>query len=297
MPTLMDEQAQAFAAEAPPDMSGALAGVPTPGASDPTGGVRQSRDDTVQRALLGDELTERYGDVLGLRKETWKDFFRDMGNELGRPGNAERVKQRVIDQYQTREREERLAAQERDQEDRLKLQGFFDLIGKVKEIPKGHRKGILQLGFDKLGMEASPEVLKLIADSENFGQLEEALKDPKLIEMAFENPQAFLAQMLPVAQDPEALLAFVKGIEGMKAQRQAVQNKILEADRTRKGIEQMDARIGLMQARTEALKKGKTGAASKTPLLDSLRNPVPRTSSTPNVTVRKKTPTAGIAQE
>lgn len=222
-----------------PDMSAALAGpgAPPPGASDPTGGVRQAQDDTVQRALLGDELTDRYGDVLGLRKETWRDFWRDFGNELGGKGNAERIKQRVIDQYQTREREERLAAQERDQEDRLKLQSFFDLIGKVKTIPKGHRKGILQVGFNKLGMEASPEVLKLIADVENFGQLPEALRDPKVIAMAFENPQKFLADMLPVSDDPEALLAFVNGVMGMQAKRQDIQNKILEGDR-KKGIEQ-----------------------------------------------------------
>lgn len=258
MPSLLDSEQQAFADQAPPDMAGALGGVPTPGATDPTGGVAQAKDDTVARGLLGDELVNRYGDVLGLRKETWKDFWRDFGNELGGRGNAERIKQRVIDQYQTREREERLAAQQRDEQDRSKLQAFTTLVTKMKDIPKGHRQGILKAGLAQLGMDSTPEAQKLLADVENFDA--EQILTPEVLKLWDENPQAALAEIAKGVTDPLQLIAIKKGLLEMDAKRQEIQNKILEGDR-KKGIQQRDEakarrelalRLSMMQITDEA---------------------------------------------
>lgn len=336
MPTLMDAEQQAFAGEAAPDMSGALAGAPG-GGSDPGGlippSVPQSDRDAIARRLLGDEMTDRYGDALGLRKETWKDFFRDMGNELGRTGNADRVKQRVVDQYRQREQDERAAAQQRDEEDRAKLGSFINLVKTMKDIPKGHRQGILKAGAAKLGMEGSPEVVKLLADVENFDS--EAVLTPELVQMLFENPQQGIAELSKVVSDPEALIALSKGISQMGEERKRTQNMILEQDRAKERDEretvtnlrsavaaELTARQnGLASAEQPVVPffKGKTdeelqalalqnpSAKAESPFDALMReavggkagavgpSPMGSKAAPPKVTVRKKT--AGIPQE
>jgi len=282
MPTLLDPEQQALASEDTSSMASALGGAPTGQAP----GVPQSNQAAIAQRLLGPELADRYGDVLGLRKEKWGDFWRDFGNEFAGKGNAERLKQRVLDQYNDRYRQEQQAAQEKDQEDRLKVQSFADLVRSVKDFPKGHRAGVLKAGMEKLDLAATPEVVKLLADADNFDSSK--LFTPEMMQMAQEDPQGWWAQAQTIVSDPQALMAIYKGLQGMQAQREDTQNKILQHERIKAGITQTQQRTRNLAAREHPPEK-----TSKTPLLDRLRSPAGAAGAAPKVTVRKVEP-AGI---
>lgn len=298
MPTLLSPEAQGFTEEETPDIAAALGGA---GSAIPKD-VPQSDAAVIAERLLGPELADRYGDVLGTRKGRAGDFWRDFGNEYAGKGQAEAIKQRVIGQYQQKYRREQQEAQQKDQEDRLKITSLADLIRSVKGMPKGHAAGIIKAGLDKLGMSASPEVLKLFADPEKFDASE--LFSPEMMQMAEDDPQAFLEQSEAVLGDAQAALALQKGVRGVKQQKADTHRLILEDDRKKAGIEQTRALTEESRARTEQIKKGKAGKGGIADIYAEMgasgapgaAPATPRTSRTPaKITVRKKEP-AGISQ-
>ena len=287
MPTLLDADQQAAANE---DTSSIATALGNSGSAVPKD-VPQSDSRVIAERLLGPEMTERYGDVLGIRKGTWKDFWRDAGNEIGRSGNADRVKERVIDQYNQKYRQERQDAEQKDQENRLKIQSYVDLVRSMKDTPKKFRTAVFKEGLEKLGMAASPTVLKMLSDPEEFNA--EEILTPEMVEMLQEDSAAGLQQLEQVGMDPQAAVALKKGIQQMRRTKEETQALILRNERNRAGIEQTRARTDLIKARTAQIKAGKAGGASKTPLLDKLRGAP--AAGAPQVTVRKKEP-AGIPQ-
>lgn len=226
MPTLLDPEQQALASEDTSTIAAALGGG---GPSAATPDVPQSKSKVIAERLLGPELAERYGDVLGLRKEKWSDFWRDFGNEFAGRGNAERLKQRVLDQYNQKYQQERQAAAEQDQANVQKINTFVGLIRQMKDIPKGHRTGILKAALEKLDMQGSPEAVKLLADVENFDA--EKVLTPEMIDTLLSDSSAGIAQIADVLGDPQAAVALKKGILQMKQTQEETRSLISRRER------------------------------------------------------------------
>lgn len=206
-----------------------------------SGGAPLPQADTMKIAtqLLGPDLAQRYGDVIGARPTSVQDIARDfaVGTISGDPNKADSLKARVVQNFNEEMRREQDAAIARDQEDRRKLDALFEVIRESRKAPKKYRREFLRDGLARIGMEANPLVEKIITEPEEFPGAE-LIGDEDMYRRAQDNPQEALAQATQLLGDPNVAVAVIKHFQSIEQNRVQTQNLILEGRRKQAGLDQ-----------------------------------------------------------
>lgn len=232
------------------------------GQPDPTGGVAQADTERVARGLVGDDLVNRYGDVIGARRATAADALRDFA--LGTTKGADAVtgmKLQVRKAYEDRQIQAERAGVARAAQAREQVAGWGRLITQSKLMPKTIRKKYIETGLSKLGLpEADPLFIAAATDPDI--PLADALSDPKVQELLNSDPFEAQALITKMTGDGHAALAYVQQYQQLKAQNKTAENDalVLKLNKLKlvKGMEdayRAAGPVGLAQAReTEKLK-------------------------------------------
>jgi hypothetical protein len=140
--------------------------------TDPTAGVPQAQTEAIAKKLLGEDGFNRFGDVVGARPATWRDALRDF--TIGMTKGADtvetlRLKQR--EQFQEAVYREQRAALAKAKIDADNVKSVLDTVVTVSKLPAGYRAGILKEHLQKLGVEPSPTMLKMMTDSDMIASM------------------------------------------------------------------------------------------------------------------------------
>jgi hypothetical protein len=187
----------------------------------------------IAKQLLGPQLAERYGDVIGARPTGIADIARDfaIGTISGDMFKADQLKSQVVQQYQESYQREEQAGRQRDAENRQKVDALFRGLDQVRRVPKEFRKDLLQHVLQStVGSEAHPLVAKILSDPDKFESVNE-LTSEDMQRLADDDPQAFLDNATQVIGDPRQAIEFLGGLQRLKQQRVQTQNSILDANR------------------------------------------------------------------
>lgn len=137
-----------------------------------TAAVPQADTERVARSLVGDDLVNRYGDVLGIRKPGLADAARDFA--LGMTHGADKVtqlKMQVRDEYDKRQLQAQRRGMAQVQIEKEKVNGFFDLVNKARSLPnKSLAQTFLKEQLPQLGYGNNAAMIKLIMDPTFFDQ-------------------------------------------------------------------------------------------------------------------------------
>jgi len=193
----------------------------------------------IAKRLLGPDLAQRYGDVIGARPTGVGDIARDfaLGALSGDPFKADQVKAKVFEQFAATKRQEEDQAFQRESAAREQLNGWFNLLDQVKKTPKDLRKDLLIGGAQKLGIDVtSPVLVKVITQYEKFGTAFEALTDPAVRAIVDEDPIAGIEQLQKMGVDSQEAIVAIQTIQSIKAQKATTQNVLAQAARAARGI-------------------------------------------------------------
>jgi hypothetical protein len=183
----------------------------------PSGLPPQSDLDKVARTLMGDDTVEKYGDVMGVRKPTWKDGLRDfaLGAAAGSPAKAIEMQSQLRKQFQDQLIKARRAALVEEQQKiqtSTKLVSGIAQIAKDPAIPAKYKTGLMKDFLAGQGISAqSPSVLKMFADAD-------AIKDvdfDELLQKASEG-QIDPQEIGGIFGSPEQAIGFLKQAQQYK---------------------------------------------------------------------------------
>lgn len=134
--------------------------------------IPQADTDRIARRLLGDQMVDRYGDVIGARPHGFKDVMRDFGlGAAGGPDKALELKMKVRDNFQKAYDREAKAAAARRQEERDQIATVLNTFKTIQGLPPGHRAAILQDTLDNAGIPYSKAAVKLFSDGDILANL------------------------------------------------------------------------------------------------------------------------------
>ena len=135
-------------------------------------GVPQSDSDAIARRLLGDDLVNRYGDVIGTRKPGAADALRDFTVAFSHgQAKADELKMKVQENYReayTTAQRNAIAAKQADID---KSKAVLDAIKTVQSLPPGQRAGVLKETLDSMGLPHSAAAIKMFTDSDHYAML------------------------------------------------------------------------------------------------------------------------------
>jgi len=194
----------------------------------------------IARRLLGPDLAQRYGDVIGAREKTVHDVARDfaIGALSGDPFKADAVKSQMVRAYNDDLRKEEAAARARDQENRAKLGAFFDGLAAVRQAPEEAQSSLLKHVMRMTtGDDPDPTTLKLLL-ADDKKALNDFLSSPDIYRTAEDDPETALSQITAVSKDPILAQRVVDGIQKMKQQHEETQKTILEQKKIKAGLRQ-----------------------------------------------------------
>lgn len=192
----------------------------------------------VSARLLGPDLAEKYGDVLGTRPKRGGDFLRDfvvgMANG-GDPTAADAMKMKVQESYAN----EYAASRKREQEDRDQaLQTIQTMQKTLTELPamsKHLRKPYLKKTAEALGLDADP-FLADVADEPGFAEF---VSDPDVQANIEKDPVSALTNWTSAFGNGQLALqtfnAYSKAMDARKARDKAVatESRQVESHRSR----------------------------------------------------------------
>jgi len=196
----------------------------------------------IARRLLGPGLADRYGDVIGARPTNLADHARDfaLGFISGDPTKADTLKARVMENYQEELRRTEEAARQREDDARQTVSGFFQLLTQGKKVPKELRKDFFKESLPKLGIEpTSPLFLKILSDTDKFGDIYDALADPELQRLSDEDPISAVQRLVAMGHDGGEALQVAQSIQQMRRYRAETEHIVAKTRRTQ-GLAQED---------------------------------------------------------
>lgn len=202
-----------------------------------SGGAPLSQAATMKiaRQLLGPDLAERYGDVVGGRPVTAGDVARDfaIGAISRDPGKADAIKAQVYQQYNDQLRKEEDQANQRTQAAAQKMNSWFKLLEVIKSAPKDARRDLYTTGYTQIFEEepASPLMEKIVTQYEKFGDAHDLLTDPVVAELAEKDPLAAVDQMKKMGADDLEAWGAIKDLQAVKAQAAQTQRVVAETTR------------------------------------------------------------------
>jgi hypothetical protein len=284
---------------------------------------------TIARRLLGPGLADRYGDVIGARPSTLADTARDfaVGFISGDPTRADALKARVMESYREELSRTEEAARQREDDARRTVGDFFQLLTQGKKVPKDLRKDFFKESLPKIGIDpTSPLFLKILSDTDKFGDIYDALADPELQRLSDEDPIAAVQRLISMGHDGGEALQVAQSIQQMRRYRADTERIVAQTKRTQ-GLTQEDptarARasfVSRMAGRTVKDRLGRqrvlspdeilamadrffpTGAAPEVApeaapeVAPPVGIPQGTVTTTPTTTAETVTPTTGIAQ-
>lgn len=214
------------------DTTNALASGDPAGVANALGGgspLPQADTMAIASRLLGPDLAQRYGDVIGARPSTLADVARDtaIGAISKDPSKADSIKMMVAKNYQQQLAQQQQLAAARDADNRNKIATLFSTLKGVKDVPMKYRKDFLNEAFTKLGIQTSPFATKILADPDSFKTDE--LTSPDMQALADSDPQKFLDTATQTLGDGQAAINLLKSLQGLKQQRQQTQDMITSA--------------------------------------------------------------------
>lgn len=135
--------------------------------------IPQAATEGIARRLLGDDLVNRYGDVMGARKTTAADVLRDF--TIGFRHGQEKVDELHMKVQDTarkaynKQAEKALASK---QQDIQTTKAAWQAATWISEHgPAGYKEKMLKEQWDKLGVTYTPTTLKMFADADFLAQL------------------------------------------------------------------------------------------------------------------------------
>lgn len=262
-----------------------------PGQPDPTGGVPQSDTEKVARGLVGDEMVNRYGDVLGVRKSTWADTARDFAlgaaadPRTGKPAGiagADAAKQQIRDQYDKSARQAERAGIARADEARKNNQTFAEGMKTSRRVPKARRKDYIRELATQSGLKIdSPAVINALADSDlDFAAL---FEDPEVQKMMKEDPTGFNAKLQAAGASGNDLIDLKLGHDQADQKKQAAEDAhaLNAAKITLANAQAAKAMAGDTPKLTSSTRTMHEAASSVLPLLDDLEAHLDRVKTGP----------------
>lgn len=201
--------------------------------------IPQSDTDTIARRLLGDDMVDRFGDVIGARPHGLRDVARDFALGVsGGPTASLELRTKVQEQFQKAYNTEAKAAAARAQQDRETATMVINTLKTVSGLPPGHRASIFQETLDQAGIPYSKAAVKFLVDADTAAQL----PMPLLFEKARsgELTTANISAVLGSASNTARWYT-----DMMRASRDRIEtgNKILEAEKKALSIRDLQEKM------------------------------------------------------
>jgi len=134
--------------------------------------IPQADTDRIARRLLGDQVVDNYGDVIGARKHTMRDVARDFAlGVAGGPTKSGELRLKVQEQFQKAYDKEAKAAAVRKQQDREQATMVLGALKTVSGLPPGQRASIFKDTLDQAGIPYSNAAVKFLTDADTLAQL------------------------------------------------------------------------------------------------------------------------------
>jgi hypothetical protein len=192
-------------------------------------GVPQAQTEAIARRLLGDDLVNRYGDVIGARPSTAVDSLRDftLGFTHGQ-NKVDDLHLKVQKQYQDAYTKQQRAAVAAKTGDIKQAKAILDAIKTVQGLPPGHRTAILKETLEGAGIPYSAAALKMFADSDLLSQL--PMDD---LQKAVDDGTLSTSEISGVMGSGLNAAKFISEAARRKREDQQTQGLILNAERTK----------------------------------------------------------------
>lgn len=201
--------------------------------------VPQSQTDAIARRLLGDDLVDKYGDVIGARKTGPADVLRDftIGMHQG-AGKVDELHAQVQDQFEKSYNQAATRAIEAKKADIAKGQAFIGAIKTIQGLPPGHRAAVLKETLDQMGIPYSGAAIKMFTDSDMLGnvplgELENRVNDGTIstndiagVMGSGTNAAQFMQNMARKKQDDQATSNMILSAENTRIRNQAARLKL-----------------------------------------------------------------------
>lgn len=235
--------------------------------NDTIAAIPQADTDRIARRLLGDDMVDRYGDVLGTRKHGLRDIARDFAlGVAGGPTKSLELRAQVREQFQKAYDKEAKAAAVKAQQDREQATMVINTLKGVAGLAPGHRAAIFQETLDQAGIPYSKAAVKFLTDADTLAQL--PMDD--LMEKA-EKGEVSIASISSIMGSGSNAARWYTDMVRAKKDRQQTGNMILDAEMKRVNLEDIQRKIRermarqpeLDAARRERLKGQKLDNANK----------------------------------
>lgn len=165
----------------------------------------QADQDAIQRKLLGDDLVDRYGDVLGSRPRTMTDRLRDFTISMSEGPKAVRDLQfKVLDTYQKQYQTAVRTGISQRQQEIAQINTIFRAIEAGRKNP-GYGAQILTSTLKSLGITPDPAVVKMMTDEDVLAKIQ----IQKLSDAAQQIDGPELSEILGLFTDPVAAGEFL----------------------------------------------------------------------------------------
>ena len=225
----------------------------------------------IARETLGDDVADRYGDALGIRKRGFNDFLRDFSLNMASkdPDKARAVQQQLRESleetYQRRQEEGRRLRQEAMQ----KNTAFMDLIERAPklQLPRKFKIGYVVSMSEQIGRPITKEVAELIVD----GQVPiDVLRMPEFNQALDDDPMEAANILTQFGANITTATEIVDGMQKLKANKE---HAAMRADRLTEGFmrqreRKLRIRTGKLRARKLRLDLKKGKSLTGDPLLD-----------------------------
>jgi len=134
--------------------------------------VPQADSDAIARRLLGDDLVNRYGDVIGARQPGTADVLRDftVGFSQGRD-KVDELHLKVQEQARKAYNKQAQAAVAAKAQDNETVKTVLSAIKTVQGLPPGQRAAVLKDTLDQAGIPYSNAAIKMFTDADMLSRL------------------------------------------------------------------------------------------------------------------------------
>lgn len=175
----------------------------------------------VVRQTLGDDLSNRYGDALGIRKRGFNDFLRDFSLNMASkdPDKSRAVRQQVLDSFEEKYQRQLEAGRQQRQEAMQKNSAFMDLIERAPklQLPRKFKVGYVVSSAERIGIPISKEVADLIVD----GQIPaDVLSMPEFRQALDDDPEGAADMLVQFGADLPTAVETIQQLQQMKSSKQ-----------------------------------------------------------------------------
>lgn len=175
----------------------------------------------VVRQTLGDDLSNRYGDALGIRKRGFNDFLRDFSLNMASkdPDKSRAVRQQVLDSFEEKYQRQVEAGRQQRQEAMQKNSAFMDLVERAPKIqlPRNVKVNYVVQSSERIGMPITKDVAALIVDGSIPADV---LSMPEFRQALDEDPEGAADMLVQFGADLPNAVEIIQQLQQMKSSKQ-----------------------------------------------------------------------------